>query len=84
MWNVEWMVGEELLDDQTELRCMLGDNTKVRKHKWWELKDEAMRHHKDYNSVAKLKFDIVFISLKNGPLFKVFHVKIINDELSSL
>jgi len=42
MWKVEWMVGEELLDDQTELRCMLGDNTKVRKHKWWELKDEAM------------------------------------------
>ena len=49
-----------------------------------KLKDEAMSHHKDYDSIDKLKFDIVFISLKNGPLFKVFHVKIINDELSSL
>ena len=43
LWNVEWMVAEELLDDQTELRCMLGDNTKVRKHKWEQLKDEAMK-----------------------------------------
>ena len=49
-----------------------------------KLKDEAITLKEDFNKVVKLKFDIVFIYLKKEPLFKVFHVKSLNNELSSL
>ena len=49
-----------------------------------KLKDEAITVKEDFNKVIKLKFDIVFIYLKKAPLFKVFHAKSLNNELSSL
>ena len=49
-----------------------------------KLKDEAITVKEHFNKVIKLKFDIVFIYLKKEPLFKVFHAKSLNNELSSL
>ena len=49
-----------------------------------KLKDEAITVKEDFNNNIKLKFDIVFIYLKKEPLFKVFHVESVNNELSSL
>ena len=42
-FNLEWMVEEELLDDQASIRCMLGDSTKLGKATWKEMKDEVMQ-----------------------------------------
>tara|TARA_B100001758_G_scaffold204182_1_gene184033 strand:- start:1797 stop:2243 length:447 start_codon:yes stop_codon:yes gene_type:complete len=49
-----------------------------------KLKYEAITVKEDFNNNIKLKFDIVFIYLKKEPLFKVFHVESVNNELSSL
>ena len=42
-FNLEWMVEEELLDDQTSIRCMLGDLTKIGRFTWDEIKDDVMK-----------------------------------------
>ena len=42
-FNLEWMVEEELLDDQASIRCRLGDLTKVGRHTWKDMKYETMK-----------------------------------------
>ena len=41
-FNLEWMVAEELLDDQASIRCMLGDSTRVGLETWQDIKTEVV------------------------------------------
>ena len=52
-YNVEWMIKEECLDDQAEVRCMLGDETSLGVYTWAQVKDETMLD--DYKTASWYK-----------------------------